>query len=129
MPPETRYAQVGRDRLAYQILGQGPPDLVFTMGSFSHVDMVWDDPQVALFLRRLASFSRLLRFDRRGTGASDPLPPDPLPAWEAYTEELGAVMDAVGSRRARCWRMDRRPARWRCFRRNPAGTDQRTDPG
>jgi class 3 adenylate cyclase len=73
---------------------------VFTMGSFSHVDMVWDDPQVALILRRLASFSRLLRFDRRGTGASDPLPPDPLPAWEAYAEELDAVMDAAGSGRA-----------------------------
>jgi class 3 adenylate cyclase len=100
VPPETRYAQLGRDRLAYLVLGQGPPDLVFTMGSFSHVDMVWDDPQVALFLRRLASFSRLLRFDRRGTGASDPLPPNPLPAWEAYTEELDAVMDAAGSRRA-----------------------------
>ncbi|MGH2814581.1 MAG: hypothetical protein ACRDLC_05420, partial [Actinomycetota bacterium] len=68
VPPETRYARLGRDRLAYQVLGQGPPDLVFTMGSFSHVDLVWDDPQVALFLRRLASFSRLLRFDRRGTG-------------------------------------------------------------
>jgi pimeloyl-ACP methyl ester carboxylesterase len=74
--------------------------MVFTMGSFSHVDMVWDDPQVALFLRRLASFSRLLRFDRRGTGASDPLPPNPLPAWETYAEELDAVMDAAGSRRA-----------------------------
>jgi hypothetical protein len=81
--PETRYARLGPDRLAYQILGQGPPDLVFTMGSFSHVDMMWDDPQVALYLRRLASFSRLLRFDRRGTGASDPLPINPLPAWEA----------------------------------------------
>jgi class 3 adenylate cyclase len=98
--PETRYARLGPDRLAYQVLGQGPPDLVFTMGSFSHVDLVWDDPQVALFLRRLASFSRLLRFDRRGTGASDPLPAHPLPAWEAYTEELDAVMDAAGSRRA-----------------------------
>ena len=100
VPPETSYAHLGRDRLAYQVLGQGPPDLVFTMGSFSHVDMVWDDPQVALFLRRLASFSRLLRFDRRGTGASDPLPPNPLPAWEAYAEELDAVLGAAGSRRA-----------------------------
>jgi pimeloyl-ACP methyl ester carboxylesterase len=99
-PPETRYARLGGDRLAYQVLGQGPPDLVHTMGSFSHVDLIWDDPQVALFLRRLASFSRLLRFDRRGTGASDPLPANPLPAWEAYTEELHAVMDAAGSRRA-----------------------------
>jgi class 3 adenylate cyclase len=98
--PETRYARVGQDRLAYQVLGQGPPDLVLTMGAFSHVDMVWDDPQVALFLRRLASFSRLVRFDRRGTGASDPLPPDPLPAWEAYAEELVAVMDTVGAQRA-----------------------------
>jgi class 3 adenylate cyclase len=91
---------VGSDRLAYQVLGQGPPDLVFTMGAFSHVDIVWEDPQMALFLRRLASFCRLLRFDRRGTGASDPLPSDPLPPSEAYAEELVAVMDAVGSQRA-----------------------------
>jgi class 3 adenylate cyclase len=98
--PETRYARVGPDRLAYQVLGQGPPDLVFTMGAFSHVDIVWEDPQMALFLRRLAGFSRLLRFDRRGTGASDPLSPDPLPPSEAYAEELVAVMDAVGSQRA-----------------------------
>jgi pimeloyl-ACP methyl ester carboxylesterase len=97
VPPETRYARVGPDRLAYQVLGQGPPDLVLAMGAFSHVDIVWEDPRTALFLRRLASFCRLLRFDRRGTGASDPLPPDPLPPWEAYAEELVAVMDAVGS--------------------------------
>jgi pimeloyl-ACP methyl ester carboxylesterase len=100
VPPETKYARVGEDRLAYQVLGQGPPDLVVTMGAFSHVDIVWEDPQMALFLRRLASFSRLLRFDRRGTGASDPLPSNPLPPWEAYTEELVAVMDAAGSQRA-----------------------------
>jgi class 3 adenylate cyclase len=99
VPPETRYAQVGPDRLAYQVLGQGPPDLVFTMGPFGHVDIVWEDPQVALFLRRLASISRLIRFDRRGTGASDPLPPHRLPPWEAYAEELTAVMDAAGSER------------------------------
>ena len=98
--PETRYARLGGDRIAYQVLGQGPPDLVFTMGSFSHVDVAWEDPQIALFLRRLASFSRLLRFDRRGTGASDPLPADPLPPWEAYAEELVAVMDAAGVERA-----------------------------
>jgi pimeloyl-ACP methyl ester carboxylesterase len=100
VPPQTKYARLGPDRLAYQVLGQGPPDLVLTMGAFSDVDIVWDDPQMALFLRRLAGFSRLLRFDRRGTGASDPLPPDPLPPREAYTQELVAVMDAAGSRRA-----------------------------
>jgi len=99
-PPETRYARVGPDRLAYQVLGQGPPDLVLTMGAFSHVDIGWEDPQIALFLRRLASFCRLLRFDRRGTGASDPLPADPLLPWEAYAEELAAVMDAAGVERA-----------------------------
>jgi class 3 adenylate cyclase len=100
VPPETRYARLGPDRLAYQVLGQGPPDLVFTMGAYSDVDIVWDDPQMALFLRRLASFCRLIRFDRRGTGASDPLPAHPLPPWEAYTQELVAVMDAAGSRQA-----------------------------
>ena len=100
VPPETRYARLGSDQLAYQVLGQGPPDLVFTMGPFSHVDLVWDDPQMALLLHRLAGFSRLLRFDRRGTGASDPLPAHPLPLWEAYVEELVAVMDAAGSQRA-----------------------------
>ena len=99
VPPETRYAQVGRDRLAYQVLGQGPPDLVFTMGSFSHVDMVWDDPQVALFLRRLASFSRLLRFDRRGTGASDPLPPRRPPAAPA-SPPCGRRRESPGRRAA-----------------------------
>jgi class 3 adenylate cyclase len=91
---------VGPDRIAYQVVGEGPPDLVVTMGSFSHVDVAWEDPQLALFLRRLASFSRLLRFDRRGTGASDPLPAGPLPLWETYADELLAVMGAVGSQRA-----------------------------
>jgi class 3 adenylate cyclase len=100
VPPQTKYARLGPDRLAYQVLGQGPPDLVFTMGAFSDIDIIWDDPQMALFLRRLAGFSRLIRFDRRGTGASDPLPASPLPPWEAYTQELTAVMDAAGSQQA-----------------------------
>jgi class 3 adenylate cyclase len=98
--PETKYARLGRDRIAYQALGQGPPDLVFTMGTFSHLDIIWDDPGSALFLRSLASFCRLIFFDRRGAGASDPLPPDPLPPWESYAEELGAVLDEVGSEQA-----------------------------
>jgi pimeloyl-ACP methyl ester carboxylesterase len=98
--PETRYARLGSDRIAYQVLGQGPPDLVMTTGGFSQIDIIWEDPGIALFLRTLASFSRLILFDRRGTGASDPLPPDPLPPWEAYAEELAAVLDEVGSERA-----------------------------
>jgi class 3 adenylate cyclase len=96
--PETRYARLGRDRIAYQVLGQGPPDLVLAVGVT--VDVVWEDPGAALWLRTLASFSRVILFDRRGSGASDPLPSDPLPPWESYAEELDAVMDAVGSERA-----------------------------
>jgi class 3 adenylate cyclase len=98
--PETKYARLGGDRIAYQVLGDGPPDLVLAPGSFGHLDTAWEDPGSALFLRTLASFSRLILFDRRGTGASDPLPPDPLPPWESYAEELAAVLDEVGSQRA-----------------------------
>ena len=99
MQPETTYAWLGRDRIAYQAFGQGPPDLVMTGASLGHLDITWEDPGLALFLRSLASFSRLILFNRRGTGASDPLPPDPLPPWESYGEELAAVLDAVGSQR------------------------------
>jgi pimeloyl-ACP methyl ester carboxylesterase len=98
--PETRYAWLGQDRIAYQVLGQGPPDLVVTPGSFTHVDVLWEDPAVALMFRRLASFSRLIRFDRLGTGTSDPAPLDRLPPWESYAEELVAVLDEIGSERA-----------------------------
>jgi class 3 adenylate cyclase len=96
--PETRYAWLGQDRIAYQVLGDGPPDLVMT-GAVT-IDVAWENPGVALFLRSLASFSRLILFDRRGTGASDPPPLDPLPPWESYLEELAVVLDEVGSERA-----------------------------
>ena len=95
--PETRYAWLGQDRIAYQVLGQGPSDLVVTPGSFTHVDAMWEDPAAALMFRRFASFSRLIRFDRLGTGASDPVPLDHLPPWESYAQELTAVLDEVGS--------------------------------
>jgi class 3 adenylate cyclase len=98
-PAEKKYAWLGRDRIAYQVLGQGPPDLVLTFGSFGHIDVAWEDPGIALFLRTLASFSRLILFDRRGTGASDPVLLDALPPWEMYAEELDAVLDEVGSER------------------------------
>jgi pimeloyl-ACP methyl ester carboxylesterase len=71
-----------------------------TTGNYSHVEMVWEDPGIALFLRMLASFSRLIVFDRRGTGASDPLPPGAPPPWEAYAQDLTAVLDEVGSDQA-----------------------------
>jgi class 3 adenylate cyclase len=97
--PETRYARLGHDRIAYQVLGEGPPDLVLTTGTLGSIDLAWEEPGVALFLRSLASFSRLILFDRLGSGASDPLPSDPLPPWESHAEELAAVLDEVGSER------------------------------
>ena len=91
MEPETRYASVGRARVAYQVLGEGLLDLVVTAGTFGSVDPGWEDPMVAAWNRRLASFSRLILFDRRGCGASDPLPIDDLPSWESYVDVLGST--------------------------------------
>jgi pimeloyl-ACP methyl ester carboxylesterase len=72
---ETRYARNGPIHLAYQVLDSGPPDLlVVNSGPHSHVDYVWAEPSVARFLRRLASFSRLILYDSRGVGLSDPVP-------------------------------------------------------
>jgi class 3 adenylate cyclase len=96
--PETKYARLGDDRIAYQVLGQGP-DLVVSSGSLGSVDIGWEEPGIALFYRMLASFSRLILFDRLGTGASDPRPLDPLPPWESYADELAAVLDELGSQR------------------------------
>jgi pimeloyl-ACP methyl ester carboxylesterase len=98
--PQTKYARLGGDRIAYQVLGDGPRDLVVTPGSFGHVDIIWEDTGMVLFFQTLASFSRLILFDRRGTGASDPLPLDSLPPWESYADDLAAVLDEVGSQRA-----------------------------
>jgi class 3 adenylate cyclase len=96
--PETKFAYLGGDRIAYQVLGEGP-DLLFVSGLASQVDLRWEDPSYAAFLRRLASFSRLILFDRRGTGASDrPLLGD-LPPWEDWSDDVRAVLDAVGSER------------------------------
>ena len=100
MQPKTRYARLGGDRIAYQVLGQGPPDLVLATGFFSHVDIGWEDPGVALYVRSLASFCRVIYFDRRGTGASDPVLPGPLPLWESHADEVAAIMDEAGSERA-----------------------------
>ena len=100
MERHTGYARLGSQRVAYEVAGDGPIDLVHTPGSWGAFDTDWEDPVAELFLRRLASFTRLIRFDRRGTGASDPLTLDALPPWEAFVEELECVMDSVGSKRA-----------------------------
>jgi pimeloyl-ACP methyl ester carboxylesterase/class 3 adenylate cyclase len=98
MPPQTQYAKSGEVNIAYQVVGEGPFDLVFVPGFVSHLDLQWADPRIARFLEKLASFSRLIMFDKRGTGLSDPVAaPAPL---EDRMDDVRAVMDAAGSERA-----------------------------
>jgi pimeloyl-ACP methyl ester carboxylesterase len=96
--PETHYAKSGDVNIAYQVVGEGPLDLVLVPGFVSHLENDWDEPRSAHFLERLASFSRLIRFDKRGTGLSDR--PGGLPDLETRMDDVRAVMDAVGSERA-----------------------------
>lgn len=100
MIPATRYAETANGLIAYQVVGDGPMDLVYLSGATSHIDVRWEAPLAAAFLRRLASFSRLILFDRRGTGASDAVPIDALPTWEEWADDLRIVLDTVGSERA-----------------------------
>jgi pimeloyl-ACP methyl ester carboxylesterase/DNA-binding XRE family transcriptional regulator len=97
-PLETRYARSGDVSIAYQVLGSGPIDLVFVMGWVSHLDYFWEEPRFARFLRRLASFARVILFDKRGTGLSDR--GVGLPTLEQRMDDVRAVLDAVGSERA-----------------------------
>lgn len=99
-PPETRYVQNGDVNIAYQVVGDGPVDIVFVMGWVSHLEYFWKHHLFASFLDRLASFSRLILFDKRGTGLSDRVPINELPTLEQRMEDVHAVMDAVGSERA-----------------------------
>jgi class 3 adenylate cyclase/alpha-beta hydrolase superfamily lysophospholipase len=85
--------------VAYQVIGDGPIDLLYFHGLGSHFEHFWDMPIYAEFLSRLASFSRLILFDRRGTGGSDRLPNKLFPTWEEWTDDVGAVLDAAGSNR------------------------------
>jgi class 3 adenylate cyclase len=98
--PQTRYAKAGGVHVAYQVVGEGPPDLVLVSTWFSHVEARWDFPGFAYYLRRLASFSRVISFDKRGIGLSDPVPIDRLPFLEEWMSDVRAVMDAVGVERA-----------------------------
>jgi pimeloyl-ACP methyl ester carboxylesterase/class 3 adenylate cyclase len=98
--PETHYVQNGDVNIAYQTLGEGPLDIVFVMGWVSHLEYFWKHHLFASFLHRLASFSRLILFDKRGTGLSDRVPLSELPTLEQRMEDVHAVMDAVDSERA-----------------------------
>ena len=96
--PQVRYARSGNVNIAYQVVGDGPIDVVFVMGWVSHVEEFWTEPSFARFLTRLGSFSRLIVFDKRGTGLSDRV--TELPTLEQRMDDVRAVMDAVGSTRA-----------------------------
>jgi class 3 adenylate cyclase len=98
MVPKTQYAKSGDVRIAYQVVGQGPFDLVFVPGFISNLDVAWEEPQRARVWTRLASFARLIMFDKRGTGLSDRTVG--VPTLEERMDDVRAVMDAVGSQRA-----------------------------
>ena len=96
--PLTRYARSGDLSIAYQVVGDGPVDLVYVPGWISHLDFAWEEPAQARYLERLGSFSRLVRFDKRGTGLSEPV--STVPTLEERMDDVRAVMDAVGIERA-----------------------------
>ena len=98
--PETQYARSGEVNIAYQVVGDAPLDLVFVMGWVSHMEYFWREPSFAKFLMRLASFSRLILFDKRGTGLSDRVPIHELPTLEQRMDDVRTVMEAVGSEKA-----------------------------
>lgn len=98
--PETRYARSGEISIAYQVVGGKPFDLIWVPGWISNVEESWEVPEYAHFLHRLASFSRLILFDKRGTGLSDRVSNDRLPTLEQRMDDVRAVLDAVGSERA-----------------------------
>src|SRR5436190_4114700 len=96
--PETRYARSGDVHLAYQVFGEGDLDLVLVNGFTTHVELVWEHEPAARFYEGLASFARVINFDRRGSGLSDPV--SDAPTLEQRMDDVRAVMDAAGSERA-----------------------------
>jgi DNA-binding SARP family transcriptional activator/pimeloyl-ACP methyl ester carboxylesterase len=99
--PKTRYAKAADGvHIAYQVIGDGPFDLVEVGGFVSHLECAWEGEEYAHYLRRLAGFARVITFDKRGTGMSDPVPAHELPSLERRMDDFRAVLDAVGSERA-----------------------------
>ncbi len=98
MQPQTRYAKSGDVYIAYQVVGDAPLDLVLVLGGVTHLEYWWEFPDFARILRRLASFSRLILFDKRGTGLSDRM--SGAATLEERMDDVRAVLDAVGSERA-----------------------------
>src|SRR5579884_438411 len=95
--PQTRYARGSGVSIAYQVVGSGPVDAVWAPPWISNIELFWEEPSCARFLRRLASFSRLILFDRRNTGSSDRT--SKAPSFEELVDDLRSVLDEVGSER------------------------------
>jgi class 3 adenylate cyclase/pimeloyl-ACP methyl ester carboxylesterase len=98
--PETKYVAVGDSEVAYQVIGNGPNDVLWMYPLGSHVDLFWQIPSYAETLDRLCAFSRVIVLDRRGLGASGPAPEGGVSSWEVFTEDIGAVLEAAQSTRA-----------------------------
>jgi class 3 adenylate cyclase len=98
LEPETRYARAGDVRVAYQVVGEGPRDLVLVPGFVSNLELAWEHPPYERFVRRLSTFARVIAFDKRGSGLSDPV--DRASTIEQRNDDIRAVMDAVGSEQA-----------------------------
>jgi pimeloyl-ACP methyl ester carboxylesterase len=98
--PETRYAKSGDFNIAYQVVGEGDLDLLWIPGFVSNIELAWDEPLLVRYINRLARFSRLIMFDKRGTGLSDRVPASELPSLEERVDDVIAVLDAAGSDRA-----------------------------
>ncbi len=97
--PQTQYVTVSDADVAYQVVGDGPLDILYCYGLGSHIDMHWNEPGGVHWIRQLASFGRMIMFDRRGTGASDGVPRDAILTWEEWTEDFRSVLDAWSRRR------------------------------
>ena len=100
LQPETLFAAGPEGQIAYQVWGEGSIDLLFLPPWLWSIELMWDEPRIERFLHRLASFSRVIMFDKRGMGSSDPVPLGALPTLEEWTDDIRVVLDAVGTERA-----------------------------
>ncbi|HET7870362.1 MAG TPA: alpha/beta hydrolase [Actinomycetota bacterium] len=97
--PETRYAKTEEGYVGYQVFGQGPIDVLFISNWVGNIEVMWEHPSMVRFLNRLGGFARVILFDKRGSGVSDPVPLGALPTLEHWTDDARVVMDAAGSER------------------------------
>ena len=126
--PDTQYTKVDGSWIGYQIVGEGPIDLVYMTGVASNIETMWDFPDFARALERMASYSRLILFDPRGAGISDPIRSDEAPTWELLAQDARAVLEAAKSERTAILGSIRRRAHRHPVRGLVPRADLRSDP-